>query len=94
MEPDIAIGLIYYAMERNFPTSPANQEIREALTMAMDSLERDRAGRSTTTEIVSCKECKYSREYDLGMECTRMLGSTKVQRNDFCSYGRSVKIET
>ena len=53
MEPDIAIGLIYYAMERNFPTSPANQEIREALTMAMDSLERDRAGRSTTTEIVS-----------------------------------------
>lgn len=61
MEPDIAIGLIYYAMERNFPTSPANQEIREALTMAM---------------------------------CTRMLGSTKVQRNDFCSYGRSAKIET
>ena len=33
MEPDIAIGLIYYAMERNFPTSPANQEIREALTI-------------------------------------------------------------
>lgn len=32
MEPDIAIGLIYYAMERNFPASPANQEIREALT--------------------------------------------------------------
>lgn len=94
MEPDIAIGLIYYAMERNFPTSPANQEIREALTMAMDALERDRAGHSTTTEIVSCKECKYSREYDLGMECTRMLGSTKVLRNDFCSYGRSARIET
>lgn len=94
MEPDIAIGLIYYAMDRNFPTSPANQKIREALTMAMDALERDRAGRSTTTEIVSCKDCKYSREYDLGMECTRTLGSTKVQQNDFCSYGRSAKIET
>ena len=65
MEPDIAIGLIYYAMDRNFPTSPANKKIREALTMAMDALERDRAGRSTTTEIVSCKDCKYSREYDL-----------------------------
>lgn len=38
-------------------------------------------------EVVRCKDCKYHKDLDGGVQCQRIDGLLMIFPDDFCSYG-------
>ena len=48
----------------------------------------ENAPEEDVVEVVRCKDCKYHKDLDSGVQCQRIDGLLMIFPDDYCSYGR------